>query len=292
MSGSLKEIRRKIVDLQGIKKITFAMKLVAASKLKNSRNKAEGATQYKEVFQEILARVYSKGLVDPLLEGYSPNEDFEDALHVMLIISSDKGLCGGYNAFLFRTVGKFVQASKKQFLFCPVGQKGMEFCKNSGWSVEDRFLSFSKVEEFYAADKIAMQLRKEFLRGAIGSVTVAYNHFGSTLNQTPILQQILPIPVKSSLSTFEEKTDSLLVEPLTKEMLSDLTWDFLVHEIFYAFVHAQASENAARMVAMDNATNNVVQMLDKTVLQRNRIRQASITAEINEIVAGSESVQS
>jgi F-type H+-transporting ATPase subunit gamma len=293
---SLKDLRSRIKSVKSTQRITSAMKMVAAAKLRRAQELAVAARPYSERMERMLSSLAgaSGGAASvPLLAGSG-----KDDTHLIVFVSTDRGLCGGFNISLMRQVRRRVrdlQSQGKQVkIFC-IGRKGAvlvrrEFPAALVGQVED----VSKpVPSYEKAVEISRQLADMFERGDFDVCTVIYNKFVSALTQTVTPQQIIPFapPAKQDDTAGDEVGAAAYeYEPSEEDILNDLLPRNLAVQLYRAFLESFASEQGARMTAMDNATRNAGDLIGRLTMNYNRTRQAFITKELIEIISGAEAL--
>lgn len=291
---SLKDLKVRIDSVKSTRKITSAMKMVAASKLRRAQEQAENTRPYAEAMTRIMASLTANLVVDAdapkLLSGTGKNN-----VVALLVVTSDRGLCGGFNSSLVRearkTIRKYV-AEGKEVKLITVGRKGRDqlrrdYAKNIIASFEDvgkRKLGFAD------AHQVATKIMAMFDDGGFDEVHLLYNRFKNVLLQIPTLQQVIPVPLEAQPEGQGSAAASYEFEPDENAILSDLLPRNVAVQIFRALLESAAGEQGARMNAMDSATRNAGDMIGRLSLQYNRARQAYITKEMIEIVTGAESV--
>lgn len=289
--ANIKELKVKIKSTQSTLKITSAMKLVSAAKLAKAQAKILDFKPYSSGLDETV-RVAST-----LAENYTHEylkENTEATKDAVLVISSEKGLCGGYNSQLFKKVKGFLAESKKDVNLFYVGRKVKELLAREGFDSTKKF-EFEKTDPTFAEIKaIAEELAEQFNKGNYSKVYVAYNSFVSAIEFNSIVKQVLPMTVteEEKLELAEKFPVDFLYEPSAEEILDNLIPEVLNTTIYTAILDAVAAEHSARMTAMDNATNNSKEMIRNLTLTANKLRQAAITTELTEIVSGAESLNS
>ncbi|MCB1530030.1 MAG: F0F1 ATP synthase subunit gamma [Rhodospirillales bacterium] len=299
---SLKEYRDRISSVKSTRKITSAMKMVAASKLKKAQEQAEASQPYAQAMLGMVARM-TEGVtitdVSPrLLTGTGA-----DQTHLLIVVTSDRGLCGGFNGNLVRKARQQIKAleaeGKTVKLIC-VGRKARDLLKRDhGDKILESFVGIAgkKGVSFAEVSGVARVTQELFEKGAFDVCTLLYNKFRSVLTQEPSAQQLIPFkaaePEEANDNEPEEASASLCpydFEPEENEILGLLLPRNLGVQIFRAILDSAAGEQAARMTAMDNATRNAGDMIDKLSIRYNRARQAYITKELIEIISGAEAV--
>ncbi len=300
---SLKEYRDRIASVKSTKKITSAMKMVAASKLKKAQDQAEASQPYARAMSEMLARVADGVTVTAsspkLLIGTG-----SDKTHLLVVVTSDRGLCGGFNGNLIRLARLEImrlEGEGKIVKLITVGRKARDLLKRAH---KDKILhSFTGIGassrvNFAEANETTQMVLEQFEAGNVDVVSMVYNNFKSVLTQTPSVQQIVPFKLaeNAAVEVDEDKadTENLLspysFEPQENEILGQLLPKNLGVQMFRALLDSAAGEQAARMTAMDNATRNAGEKINSITLVYNRARQAAITKELIEIISGAEAV--
>jgi len=300
--ANLKDLRIRITSVKSTQKITSAMKMVAASKLKRAQMAAEAGRPYAERMERMLGEMTANL---PTLDG-APRllaGSGADAIHMIVPITADRGLCGGFNGSIVREVRRQVRALKGQGktvkLLC-LGRKGRDglhrdFDRDIVATLEG--LIKTGVEYATARD-VAVDLIERFAAGEFDTCSIVYNRFKSAISQEVTTQQIIPFPVSDGASEEDEGGGKgkaqdgamYLMEPSEEEILGDLLPRNLSVQMFRALLESNASEHGARMSAMDNATRNAGEMLDDLTMTYNRTRQAVITSELIEIISGAEAL--
>lgn len=306
---SLRDYRDRIKSVKSTRKITSAMKMVAASKLRRAQEHAEAAQPYAQAMSDMLARVAKNVVVNAsssrLLVGTG-----EDKKHLIVVVSADRGLCGGFNSNLARSVAQKIlrlESEGKTVGLVFVGRKARDVIKNMhGSKIWESFLGMTgknKVE-FVDANEVTSYILDKFDAGEFDKCHLAYNSFVSVLSQKPTMQQIIPFDIESAVATdasanndtVEEKVNDTgpsspyAFEPEEEKILSALLPRNIGVQIYSAMLDSAAGEHAARMTAMDNATRNAGEMINDLTLQYNRARQAYITKELIEIISGAEAL--
>jgi len=290
--ASIKEYNRKLTSLKNTVKITKTMKMVSASKLRRAQDAEGRAKDYAHQVNTLIHRI--AGSVDqemhPLL---TPREDVRHVL--LLVFSSDKGLCGGFNnnliKFVRNTAAEFeAQGRRVSMAFC--GRRGYLYFSGRA-ALFRNYPDVTAAPNARDATEIAEDLMTAFQGGMFDEVHMLYNHFVSPLSQLPQADQLLPLPMVTLAAhdTVEAiQEDDFIAEPPLPELLPRLVPMLVVFKVFYALLENAAGEHGARMTAMDNATTNANKMIDEYRLLRNRARQAAITTELIEIISGAEAL--
>ncbi len=294
---NLKDLRVRIDSVTSTQKITSAMKMVAASKLRRAQAAAEEGRPYAQRMERILMEL-SAGL--PTLEG-APGllaGSGSTQTHLLVVVTADRGLCGGFNSGVIRAVRRQVaelrRAGKTPKLLC-VGRKGHDALKRDhGDIIVDTLEQVIRAgADFSASRGIGRRLHSMFSEGEFDICTMVYNHFQSAISQIVTFQQIIPFPVHRTAEEDRKlglvKPDYIL-EPSEETLLEALLPRNLSVQVFRALLESFASEQGSRMTAMDNATRNAGDMIDNLTLTYNRTRQAYITKELIEIISGAEAL--
>ena len=295
---SLKDIKNKINSVGSTKKITSAMKMVAASKLRRSQEKAESARPYSSRLEEMLSSLassctFGEGVIQ-LLTGTGKDEQY-----LIVPITADRGLCGGFNSNINRETFKFVKSLEgegKSVKLLTVGKKSRDFFNRI---MKDKIVeSFTDLGSTGAGYDIALEISNKlqtlYFDGQFDKCVIVYNKFVSVITQEVTRQQLIPLDIAQSEKSLEEKEEKdnsvYTYEPDEESILKDLLPKNVSIQIFKVLLESNAGEQGARMAAMDNATRNAGEMIDSLTLVYNRTRQAFITKELIEIISGAESV--
>ncbi|MEY3574165.1 MAG: synthase subunit gamma [Bacteroidota bacterium] len=289
--ANLKEVRVRIGSVISTQQITKAMKMVSASKLRRAQGAIQQIRPYAEGLQHIVGRLVAG------LEGSDtemPLTQVRDVKRVgVVLLTSDKGLCGGFNSNLIKTARRFIQdlPSNQQATLIPVGRKGADFFKRSDLPKDLRFKDLMLKIRYQATAEMAEEISKAFVAGEYDKVVVIYSEFKNPVVQYFKVMPWLPLQADSdtssaSVSANQEAQADYLYEPGREAIVRDLLPFSLAIELHKAMLDTQASEHGARMTAMDKATENAGDLLRELRLQYNRARQAAITTEITEIVGG------
>lgn len=278
-----KEIKRRMRSIKSTEKITKAMKLVSASKLRRAQGSVVSARPYKNKLKEVLSRLVASmgaAAVDPLLE-------VRETKRVgFVVFASNKGLAGGYNANIMKkahTEAKEAQAKGLDVGIVAIGRKTRDYFSKHGYTVDAEFLEVNDIPSSVDADAITKMIKSAYIAGRYDEVHIVYAEFISAMAQEPKAVKLLPIETPES-----ESADGLdyIFEPSPAAVLSQILPLYLANQVFSALTEAKAGEHGARMTAMTAATDNANELVAKLSLSYNRARQAAITNEITEIVAG------
>jgi F-type H+-transporting ATPase subunit gamma len=291
---SLKDLKNRIVSVQSTRKITSAMKMVAASKLRRAQEQAEAARPYAERMERMLsslaANVQGGGEGPKLMTGTGA-----DQVQLLVVISSDRGLCGAFNSSVVREARRTIarlQGEGKTVKVLTVGRKGRDQLRRDYASlivqsyeeVGRRRLSFAD------ADMVTAKVLEMYEAGEYDVASVIFNKFKSAISQEVTLQQVVPFAVEAKTEETTEVKPVYEFEPDEEQILADLLPRNLAIQVYRALLESAASEQGARMTAMDNATRNAGDMINKLTITYNRTRQAYITKELIEIISGAEAV--
>jgi F-type H+-transporting ATPase subunit gamma len=286
--ATLKAIRKRISSVRNTQQITKAMKMVSAAKLRRAQEAAVAARPYAEKMTELLKNVTARvsGEVHPLLRA-SDEKNID-----LVLFTSDRGLCGGYNANLIRAAEAFIRKNSgdKKIELTLVGRKGADHFRRRRAAIVDRYIGILATPADELAAQIAHKLIARFLNGETDAVYILYSRFRSALSQVPTLEKLLPIALTTSETEAQQLTE-YLYEPGVQQLLASLLPRITDVAAQRALLEATASEHGARMTAMDSATSNAAKMIGSLTLQMNRARQASITRELMEIVGTAEALK-
>ncbi len=290
--ASLDDLKKRIASVKSTQKITKAMKMVAAAKLRKAQESAEKGRPYSEKMNNVILNL-SCGISDKenapkLLSGTG-----NDKVHLCVVMTSDRGLCGGFNSNIIKKAKSYfskILSEGKELKIITVGSKGNDQLKRMYGDKIIENISFkeSKNANYFDADKVGKIIIDKFVSSEFDICTIFYNQFKNVITQIPQAQQIIPLNSENSEDNTSE--ESYEFEPDEDEILSNLLPKNISTQIFKAMLENSASEQGSRMSAMDNATRNAGEMVDKLTIQYNRSRQAAITKELIEIISGAESL--
>ena len=292
---NLDDLKKRIGSVKSTEKITKAMKMVAAAKLRRAQESAESSRPYSDSM---------KDLIESISKGYKPSStdrnlltgDEKDQIHLLILFTSERGLCGGFNSIVTRTlrdkIENLIDQNKTVKIVC-VGKKGYDILKRQYSEMITEVIDMRAVKSitYQNAKNISDKIVKMFFDGEFDKCSIFYNEFKSVISQIPTEQQVIPIEIISDEADEEKKEESFFeFEPGESEILDEiLPLNFTV-QVFKALLESAASEQGARMSAMDNASRNAGDMIDNLTLFYNRSRQAVITKELIEIISGAEAV--
>lgn len=280
MAGAgLVAIKRRIKSITSTQKITKAMGLIATSKLRKVRNKLEVNDKYSKSFSAIVNE-FVKGAEENSI--YIHGNKGKKKLYITL--NSDTGLCGGFNANVVNTTADTISKDRENSILIAVGQKGRMYFNRLRFETTAEYVDIPDVPTLKEAEAIAYKALDLYRKGEVGEVYIVYTRFFSTVRQVVTVEKILPLENKDT----ETNKRFVKFEPSIDEMIDDIVVMQLKQQILNYMLHAKASEQGSRMAAMDGATKNANELLDKLNLKYNRERQGAITQEISEIVGGAE----
>ena len=291
---SLDDLKKRIKSVKSTQKITKAMKMVAAAKLRKAQESAEKGRPYSQKMQNIILNL-TNSINDPqnapkLLVGNG-----NDKTYLCLVLTADRGLCGGFNSNickLAKTNFKKILNEGKELKIITVGSKGLDQIKREYGKFVIKKFSFKEKKQitFVEAEIIGNEIITLFNNNEFDKCILFYNNFKNVITQIPQAQQIIPAEKKLVVEENKKERNSYEFEPDEDEILEDLLPKNISTQVFKAFLENAASEQGSRMTAMDNATRNAGDLVDKLTINYNRSRQASITKELIEIISGAESL--
>ena len=290
---NLKDLKNRIESVKSTRKITKAMQMVAAAKLRKAQDAAEQARPYAEkmsIVIEKLAFSTNSSSNSPLLVG-----NRKDKTHLIIVATSERGLCGAFNSSIVRLAKNHINhliSDGNHIKILTIGKKGREQLKRDfgDYMIEHVDLSEIKKISYDNASNISDNIISKFFDNEFDIATIFYNQFESVISQIPQSSQLIPIKFKSDELTNDDNISNFVYEPDEQEIIEDLLPKAISTKVFTALLENGASEQGARMSAMDNATRNAGEMIDKLTIQFNRSRQAAITNELIEIISGAEAL--
>ncbi len=293
MSGQLKEVRNRIKSVTSTQQITKAMKMVSAAKLRRAQDSIIQMRPYTKKLQEMLSNIVSNASAD----GGMPLAEERAAERVLMIpITSDRGLCGGYNSYVIKLTRETIktkyaaQAAKGNVTILPIGKKGYEYFLRNNYKLVDTYWSIFSDLSFDNVREAAQYAQKAFLNKEYDRIELVYSQFKNAATQVFIAEPYLPIP-KTPKTTDNKKSVDFIFEPSMEVLLQELMPKILNTQVYKAVLDANASEHGARMTAMDKASENANELLKSLKISYNRARQAAITTELTEIVSGAAALQ-
>jgi len=292
MAGQLKEVRSRIKSVQSTQQITKAMKMVSAAKLRRAQDSITQMRPYAKKLQEMLSNIVSS-IEGEMMLALADERAIEKVL--LIVITSDRGLCGGYNANIAK-LAKLIVAEKYEAQFKKgnveiwnIGKKGFEALTKAGYKTNATYKDIYLNLNFESVQIAAQAAMKAFENKEFDAVEIIYSEFKNAATQAFKAEQFLPIPKVASLES-KKKTD-FIFEPAKEELIAELMPKILNTQLYKAVLDGNASEHGARMTAMDKASENANELLKSLKISYNRARQAAITTELTEIVSGAAALQ-
>lgn len=290
--ATLREIRRRIASIQNIEQVTDAMRVVAAARLRRAQENIVATRPYAEKLNTILGHLISQmdteeqALTHPLLET-------REIKHACIIsVSADRGLCGSFNSNVVRTttqrIEHYQESGADVTLIC-IGRRGQEHFARRGYDITDSYINIFRQLEFQTAVDVVHEFEHLYTDKKIDKVEVIYNNFRSAILQTVLVEQLLPL--EPEIPEGDELFLDYIYEPGQVELFETLLGKHLNMQMWKVLLDSNAAEQAARMAAMENATQKAKELIDELILQRNRARQTQITTEISEIVSGAAALE-
>lgn len=292
MSGQLKEVRNRIKSVTSTQQITKAMKMVSAAKLRRAQDAIIQMRPYSQKLQEMLSNIVSSSSS----EGGMPLAEERPAERVLMIpITSDRGLCGGYNSYVIKLTREVIrskyaaQQAKGNVTILPIGKKGYEYFLRNNYKIVDAYWNIFSDLAFDNVRRAAVYAQQAFLNREFDRVELVYSQFKNAATQNFIAEPYLPIPKTEQKKG--AKSIDFMFEPSMGTLLQELMPKILNTQVYKAVLDANASEHGARMTAMDKASENANDLLKSLKISYNRARQAAITTELTEIVSGAAALQ-
>lgn len=288
MAQSTRDIKRRIKGISNTKQITKAMELVSTAKMRKSRIRLEKSRPYyNTVLESITSILGDVRLKHPLLN----TREVKKSLYI--VMTSDRGLAGGYNSNINRLVELQARGDKDSISLIAVGLKGRDYFKSRGYNLVGEFSGITETPEFSDAREIGELAVDLYLKGKVDEINLVYTRFVSTLSYEPRILKLLPFNAEKNRADnkLNKPQKVLEFEPSPEEALDYLIPKYVESTIFGALIESSSSEQAARRAAMESATENAEEMIDELNMSYNRARQAAITMEITEIVAGAEALK-
>ena len=287
--ATVREIKHRIRSVRNTQQITRAMKLVAAARLRRFQNRTLAMRPYADEIKNLLGRLLPTVAGDehPLLRTREP------ARVLLIVITSDRGLCGPYNTALVREVSTYIRANaEKDFSVVAVGRKGISFFTKREFPLANKFVDIHDSLSVTTAEGIARQAIDLYLDEKVDEVRLFYNEFVSVIAQQPVAMMLLPFKIEELVEEpLKVEEEVYIYEPSLEAVCGALLERYISAQIYRALLEAASSEYAARMTAMETATNNADDMIDTLTLDYNRARQNSITREILDIAGGAEALR-
>ena len=285
-TGNLIDLRRRVRSVRNIQQVTRAMRFVAASKLRRAQNRIFAARPYAERMLAVLNSLATR--VDPAQHPLLRQREIERVL--LIVVTADKGLCGAFNTNIIRAATQYIrdEATNKNLSLSLVGRKATEWFRRRPWPIRHEYVNIMSRVDYSYAQEIAGAVVEYYTESEVDAVYLVYNEFKSIMQQKVVVEPLLPIR-RLEISQTETLLDYLYEQPPA------VIFDYLLPrhvktQVFRAMLESEASEHGARMTAMESASRNAGEMLETITLHINRVRQASITNEIIEIVSGAEAL--
>ena len=279
---SLIDIRRRVRSVRNTQQITKAMKMVSAAKLRRAQERALAARPYATMLQQMLANVAEAASQSPDAGAHPLLAVRPEKRVLVVVVTADRGLAGGFNANLLKLAQRFVNGNRdKELTFELVGRKGRDYFRKRGAKIAGEYIGWMRTLSLADAQRIAGAIIDRFSKGEVDAVYLFVNEFKSVMTPTLTEMRLLPIEVPKTQTTAD-----YIYEQKPEELLGSLLPRYIEVQIYRALLESVAAEHAARMTAMDAASSNASEVIDKLTLYMNRVRQASITREIIEIVSG------
>ena len=287
---SLIDFRRRIRAVKSTQQITKAMKMVAASRFRRAQERILGARPFQRQMLHVLHNLATRVDEDahPL---FAVRDLDKPGTRVLLIlVTADKGLCGGFNTNLLKMASHHVLSHQdRRYSFSLVGRKGRDYVRRRGLPVAFELVNIFNDIKFVHAQEIAANAIELFTSGQVDGVELVYNEFKSVLQQRPVVEQVLPIP-RLPIDEVSDAGIDYLYEPDPVHIFNELLPRYVAFDVFHALLESAAAEHGARMTAMESATKNAGEVIDGLTLYMNKVRQAAITREIIEVVSGAQSL--
>ena len=266
------------------------MKTVAASKLRRAQDRIVGARPFAQLMLQVLNSLATR--VDPTLHPLlaTPPNAASNAPTLLVVVTADKGLCGGFNSTLLRQASAYIRDADAEVALGLIGRKGRDFFVRRGFDVRYEDVNIFNDLRYTHAQAVARAAIDEFIAGSVANVYLLYNEFKSVMQQRVVVERLLPIPRLEADEDAEAMLADHLFEPTPAEIFADLLPRHVETQLFRAMLESAAAEHAARMTAMDAATRNAGEMIDDLTLYMNKMRQATITRELIEVVSGAEAL--
>lgn len=284
----MRDIKRRRTSVQSTQQITKAMKLVSTVKLQKARTRAEESKPYFDCMYATMTSLLAKA--GNINHPYLKVDDTKKK--AVIVVTSNRGLAGGYNSNVVKMVAENEAFTKENIRIYAVGGKGLELLKHKGYDIVADYSEMIEEPSYDDAKSITKRLLTDFENGEIGEIYLIYTFFKNTVSHIPTMIKVLPAEVQEEAGEEDAKAQltPMNFEPEAEEAISLLVPKYISSILYGAFVEAVASENGARMQAMDSATSNAEEMIDDLELKYNRARQGAITQELTEIIAGAEAI--
>lgn len=296
--ASLQDLRRRVRAVKNMRQITKAMKMVSAARLRRATERVTASRPYTTKMMQILGDAARRApdYNDPLLTGHDRGEEVRKERVILALITADKGLCGGFNTNLVKAAQDFIrQNTDKDVELVLIGRKGLDYFRRRPVKIRRDHTGITGTGKVSAADAIrvgqALVADYKSEENPVDRVYLLYSEFKSALSQKPVVEQLLPVGrIETAESAQPEILIDYIYEQPPSEIFSELLPKLIENQIYHALLESVASELGARMTAMDSASKNASEVIDKLTLVMNRVRQARITREIIEVVSGAEAL--
>ncbi len=288
--ASMRDIKRRKSSIESTQQITKAMKLVSTVKLQRAKQRAELSKNYFNAIYDTVTSILAKagGIEHPYLKAGKTGKK------AVILISSNKGLAGGYNSNVIKLVSRDPDFTPDNTIIYAIGKKGKDAMTRYGYSIMKDYSEAIEEPNYRDGMIVTDELLKAFEAGEISEIYLAYTYFKNTVSHIPTMLKLLPVQIDEKEEEGEEAKEEVSApmnfEPEDEEALNLIIPKYISSLVYGALIEAQASENGARMQAMDNATNNAAEMIDHLALLYNRARQGKITTELTEIIAGADAI--
>ncbi len=281
--ASLKAIRKRIVSVRNTQQITKAMKMVAAAKLRRAQEAVVASRAYAEKLGEVVAGLASESSLreHPLVRERNPQGKV-----MVIVLTSDRGLCGGFNTNVLRQTERFLQTPDRSTVLSLVGRKAYDFYKRRPVEIVEHVTTAGVAPIELAREVVARALAR-YMNEEVDAIYLVFSRFRSAISQVPTVERLLPIEAP----TADDNPREYLFEPSRDSVIEDLLPRYVEVKVFQAVLESIASEHGARMTAMESASKNASDMIERLTLEMNRARQATITKELMEIVGGAEALK-
>jgi F-type H+-transporting ATPase subunit gamma len=288
--ASLKAIRRRIASVKSTQQITRAMKLIAAARLRRAQEALIAARPYSQALTRVADSLLNAEGVD-----LAAAENAKKAA-LVAVVAADRGLCGGYNANIIREgedVRRNLERDGFEVQYYTVGKKAVDHYRRAKAPIAvEKINNLPRLATIELARTISTRMLTDFQSGAISEASIVYTRFHSAMTQKPTYERLLPVPTQEKQAGEESPSPlDYLIEPSPRELIPVVVRSYLEASVFHALLESEASENGAKMTAMDSATNNATEMIETYTLDLNRARQAQITKELMDIVGGAEALR-
>jgi len=286
---SLIDIRRRIRAVKSTQQITKAMKMVAAANLRRSQERALSARPYSQMTERVIKSLSTR--VDSSAHPLLAQPDDPNGTALVIVITADKGMSGSFNANIIRAAGNFlIDQGSRPVTLGLVGRKGRDYFRRRNFPSRFEMVNFLRKPEYHHAQEIAQEAMDAFTKGEVNEVYLAFNEFKSVLQQRVVINRLLPLKAERLEQDASAAPIDYLYEPNPQAIFEALLPRYVEIEVWHALLESNAAQNAAQMVAMDNATKNSAEVIDSLTLTMNKVRQAAITREIIEVVSGAQAL--